>query len=263
MMVFIIFHNLFVFLFLSDQHHEVQQKLEAKLAKAENQVEAINKQLEERDRKIFSLEQQLKLNEKKLLAQVKQNKQKLSTMNNELDQKSANIAYLTSQLHQMALVRHNVKDHVTDQRTHSNSPQPPQKPPSSHRRRVRTPISMESVPVRKDGKVTVAESSDDSSQRSRRLSSPANTRSFDEREISAYVAKVDRATSDIHIKPAPPILPPISQLSQDSPYYSRRAVRVSKHRESDSTEIGSLAVQAVHQRSKDLHAAQQSNGDSS
>lgn len=262
-----------------DQHLETQQKLEAKLEKTESQVEELNKLLQEKDRKIFSLEQQLKLQEKKLLSEVKQNKQKLSTMCNELDQKSANIAYLTNQLHQMALVKHKVKDCTrTNRRAHSNSPQPPQKPPPTHRRRVRTPVDMESVTVLRNGLVSDAESSNSPSRHSsRRLSSSADTRSYSDREVAAYVAKVDTVTSDIDIKPAPPILPPISPFPQDtrgvrssslyshgnSPYYSRRALRASKHREPDSAEIGSLAVQAVHQRKKDLHAAQQSNGDSS
>lgn len=261
-----------------DQHQELERKVE----KAEEDARELEEHLAEKERKIFSLEQQLKVQEKKLQTEMKQNKKKLLTLSNELEQKSANIAYLTNQLHQMALVRHKPRDMSPEERVHVNSPQPPQtRPPPSHRRRVRTP-SIDSVSVLKSGKISAdtfeaGSKMDVPVSHTKRLSSPGNSRSLDDRELAAYVAKVDTATSDIEIKPAPPILPPISPFPQEnravhqgsgyspthSPYYTRRPLRVSKRRDTEQAEVNSLAVEVVHTTKKDFHAAQHSKGESS
>ncbi|XP_002731228.1 coiled-coil domain-containing protein 92-like [Saccoglossus kowalevskii] len=206
------------------------------------------KDLEKKDKRMNLLEQKLKAQEKKFVDELKGQKQYIASITGELEQKSAHIAYLTTQLHQEKLRRKNRDDRSVERSENKDTkkPLPPREaaPGSGRRRLMRSTTSP--VPVdSKTGtfKITPPSSAKGTSYVSngrigsggRRLptqpvrsDSPSILGDAPDPRPFLVASEPTNGSVCIEMKPSPPVLPPITALDDAEAKHtlSRRKFRV-------------------------------------
>lgn len=140
---------------------------------------------ESRGNAIAKLKSQLKKNERNFKEELKKKDQQVLTLKVELDAKSGNIAYLTTEMHKYKVLQHGPNSELA---------QLPQSPPTTDTRsrkrspRVSSATDITSRPVTAKGTMPLPEAE----------------------VFLARAIQVEPESDKLSVKPTPPVLPPIS-----------------------------------------------------
>ncbi|XP_078611879.1 coiled-coil domain-containing protein 92-like [Branchiostoma floridae x Branchiostoma japonicum] len=241
--------------------------LEKELKQKDDEWKDVQEHAEKKDKRIEMLEQQLRAQEKKFKDELKLKSTKMAQLSNELDSKSATIAYLTTQLHQVKVGKNLRKSREgVEALPEGMSPTPPSSREKSGSSRKTYRRGVTNMPV--TGPIRAIHPSPPDSRDSsanvrtasgRRLPTPpmrprtpSGSKVLDPAPFleSKNVAR-DR---EVSIKPAPavlpPILPPTGDESEESESdasnrrtFLRRQLRLAK--QADRSEVETLAVDQV------------------
>lgn len=244
-------------LFFTEKYKSEIEALTEKLNKKEKECNQLKEERDTNHDRSNKLEQQMKTREKIFQDQLTQRGQKIVVLTAELDQRSGTIAYLTTQLHQLKLKQLKpTVEHIQSDPGRVPSPSPPKDPAPPRTKRYNTRPG--NGPVKGVHPATHLRSNDNMPEpnqvqshmfgRIHRVGTTPQTANplsrsrggEGSRDVTAFIAHVDPRGKEVEVKPAPPILPPITP--QDA---ARREFAL-------SAEIETLAIDKPYGAGKTL-----------
>lgn len=183
---------------------EKVKRLEADLEESRKQQDDLKQDCEKKDKRMKMLEQKLKAQEKKFQDELKAKNVTINTLKRELDSKSNNIAFLTTEMHRMKKRVGAEEENLSE---NMNSPTVIPIPPRDGGPRVRRSLYKkgEGLGVTAQPTVMVRRHMRGSSGKSVRSNSPVEIP-----DPAPFLVKNSAEKREVRIKPTPPPLPPIA-----------------------------------------------------
>jgi len=202
-------------LFLEEQQQKIEELIRTVKLAEEKQAQ-LNKELVAKDEVIKDMKIQARANEKRYLDEMRKKNQQVISLRAELDHKSGNIAYLTTEMHKLKVLQLSSEDIVTKPSRESSGIK-------SRRHKAMTAADIRSRPVTAKGQGQLAPDA--------------------EVFLAHTYTNEDRQSSPVSVKPTPPVLPPIQGGEEVSRALARRQ-QILRRRNLQSTppEVSVLAV---------------------
>ncbi|XP_077995800.1 coiled-coil domain-containing protein 92-like [Glandiceps talaboti] len=247
-----------------DYYMKKIKSLEANLNVKSTKTIELEKEVEKRDKRLNLLEQQLRAQDKKYRDELKLKSQKMNSLNSELDNRSATIAYLTASLHKEKQKHKNRNEQTVEllEKGDKRNPIPPKDPARNSARRRSQLRRSATSPVQYDLSLETFQTSPPSAVNSvsegrvgsggrRPQIRPASPVVGDLPDPSPFL--IAREPSDeevrLEVKPCPPVLPPIrdpkDELESKHTVFTRRGYRFAKKKDNTGAAVNTLAVDQI------------------
>lgn len=237
----------------ADKQEKIDE-LEKLLKQSSDKQKIVEEELSSKDVLIADLKKQLRHNEKKFHEELKKKHQQVLALKVEIDNKGSTIAYLTTEMHKLQIIR------KSNEFLSHGPVSPPSGDQTSYRRTVDVhalqinPEALTDIPISPPSGESQStrrrtRKSSASDIRSRPVTSRSNKPRPDAAEaLLANNIQAEPEVESVAVKPTPPVLPPITPGGDDinKKAFSRRQQLLKRRLELKSQpEYGKLAVDKI------------------